>query len=66
MPQEILNDTEERAIDSDAIKESISGNQDDWGDAWTQCGICSTQSRQLDTGKCVGQHNREYSSRLLL
>lgn len=42
----ILNDTAEVVIDSDAIKESISGNQDDWSDAWTQCRICSTQSRQ--------------------
>lgn len=29
----ILNDTAEVVIDSDAIKESISGNQDDWSDA---------------------------------
>lgn len=33
MSQEILNDTAEIVIDSDAIKESISGNQDDWSDA---------------------------------
>lgn len=46
MSQEILNYTAELVIDSDAIKESISGNQDDWSDALTQCGICSTQSRQ--------------------
>lgn len=32
MSQEILNDTAEIVIDSDAIKESISGNQDDWSD----------------------------------
>lgn len=46
MSQEILNDTVDIVIDSDAIKESISGNQDDWSDALTQCGIFSTQSRQ--------------------
>lgn len=46
MSQEILNDTAGIVIDSDAIKESISDNQDDWSDAWTQCGIFSTQSRQ--------------------
>lgn len=33
MSQEILNDTAEIVIDSDAIKESISGNQDDRSDA---------------------------------
>lgn len=33
MSQGILNDTAEVVIDSDAIKESRSGNQDDWSDA---------------------------------
>lgn len=33
MSQEILNDTAEIVIDSDAIKESLSGNQDGWSDA---------------------------------
>lgn len=33
MSQKILNETAEIVIDSDAIKESISGNQDDWSDA---------------------------------
>lgn len=33
MSQEILNDTAEIVIDSDAVKESLSGNQDDWSDA---------------------------------
>lgn len=66
MSQEILNDTGEIVIDSDAIKESLSGNQDGWSDAWMLCGICSTQSRQLDTVRYFGQHNTEYSSCPLL
>lgn len=33
MSQEILNDTAEIVIDSDAIKESVSGNQDGWSHA---------------------------------
>lgn len=67
MSQEILNDTAEIVIDSDAIKESISGNQDDWSDDWTQCGILTLKvDGELDTGRCFGQHNREYSSCPLL